>query len=248
MTNISKTCNELNLTWIRDNYEHELAEAARKNRTTQDLLERLLAGESEARQSRSTERRLRSARLPGVHTLDRFDWSWPKVINADHVRHIAGLSFLSSRKNVVFIGNVGLGKTHLASSIGRIACLRRHNVLFESAASIINTLVEAQGRGNFKTVFRRYTRPHLLIIDELGYLPVDRIGGELLFQVFGERYEKASTIITTNRAYNEWAPTFANDAALTSAVLDRVTHHCETVIIEGESYRQRDRLDMNITA
>ncbi len=247
MANIPKSCNELKLNWIRDNYESELAEAARKNRTTQDLLERLLAGESEARQARSTERRLRSAHLPGVHTLDTFDWSWPKKMNADHIRHVAGLSFLSSQKNVVFIGTVGLGKTHLASAIGRIACLRRHHVLFESAASIINTLIEAQTRGNFRSVFRRYTRPHLLIIDELGYLPVDRIGGELLFQVFGERYEKASTIITTNRAYNEWAPTFANDAALTSAVLDRVTHHCETVIIEGDSYRQKARLDMNET-
>ena len=89
---------------------------------------------------------------------------------------------------------------------------------------------------------RRYEKPQLLIIDELGYLPVDKIGAELLFQVFGSRYEKSSTIITTNRTYKEWAKTFANDAVMTSAVLDRILHHCETAIIEGESYRMKDRI------
>jgi DNA replication protein DnaC len=179
-----------------------------------------------------------------MHRLETFDWSWPSVINADHVRHLATLQFMKSQTNIVLIGTVGLGKTHIASAIGRLACLKNQSVLFASAASIINALSEAQQNGSFRTTLRRYTRPELLIVDELGYLPIDKIGGELLFQVFGERYEKASTIITTNRVYKKWSKTFANDAVLTSAVLDRIIHHCETVVIEGESYRMKDRIEL----
>ena len=243
MTPITKTCTELKMSWIRDNHQHELAEAARHNRTHQQLLERLLNGETEARRARATQRRLRTARLPGMHTLDAFDWTWPAKINADHIRHLAALGFLKSYTNIVFIGTVGLGKTHLASAIGRLACLSRQNVLFESAAAIVNNLTEAQNKGTLRMAMRRYSRPQLLIIDELGYLPVDRIGAELLFQVFGNRYEKASTIITTNRPYKDWTKTFANDAVMTSAVLDRIMHHCETVVIEGPSYRMKNRIE-----
>ncbi|MBW2690659.1 MAG: IS21-like element helper ATPase IstB [Deltaproteobacteria bacterium] len=243
MKSITTTCTELKLSWIRDNFQHELAEAARHNRTNQQLLERLLSGEAEARQSKATQRKLRAARLPGMHTLDAFDWTWPTKINADHIRHLASLNFMKSYTNIVFIGTVGLGKSHLASAIGRIACLRRQNVLFESAASIVNNLIEAQSKDMLRSAMRRYTRPQLLIIDELGYLPVDRIGAELLFQVFGDRYEKTSTIITTNRPYKDWTKTFANDAVMTSAVLDRIMHHCETVVIEGPSYRMKNRIE-----
>lgn len=243
MTDLSKTCTELKLAWIRDNYESEIANAARKNQSHQLLLERLLNGEAEARKTKATERRLRAAKLPGVHTLDTFDWAWPTKINADQIRHLAGLSFMHSQTNIVFIGTVGLGKTHLASAIGRLACLRRTNVLFEAAATIVNNLTEARSKGLLKTAMKRYEKPQLLIIDELGYLPVDKIGAELLFQVLGNRYEKASTIITTNRSYKKWTQTFANDAVMTSAVLDRILHHCETVIIEGPSYRMKHRVE-----
>lgn len=243
MNSIDFACKELKLGWIRENHEAETAEAARRNHSHQTFLERLLNGETEARKSRAAQRRLRAARLPGVHTLDAFDWTWPSKINADHIRHLAGLQFMSSCTNVVIIGNVGLGKTHLASAIGRLACQRRKSVLFESAAAIVNNLAEARGKGALRTAMRRYVQPQMLIVDELGYLPVDRVGAELLFQVFGDRYEKASTIITTNRSYRDWTKTFANDAVMTSAVLDRVMHHCETVVIEGTSYRMKNRVE-----
>lgn len=244
MNHIASICNQLKLGWIRDNHSTELADAARKNRTHQEFFERLLHGEAEARLSKAVQRRLKAAHLPGVHTLEAFDWTWPAKINADHIRHLASLSFMKSSTNIVFIGNVGLGKTHLASAIGRLACLHRHDVLFQSAAAIINNLAEAQTQGLIRLAIRRYARPQLLIIDELGYLPVDRIGAELMFQVLGERYEKAPTIITTNRPYKNWTETFANDATMTSAVLDRIMHHCETVVIEGSSYRMKNRLEL----
>ena len=238
-----KCMQQLKLSWMLGNHEAELAEAARKNRSHHDLLLRLLTGELEAAQARSIERRISLARLPARRNLDHFDWNWPKVINREQIQHLFTLAFLRQRQNVVFIGTVGLGKTHLALALALEACQHNHSVLFTSAVDIINTLVEARAGNRFRKAVRRYVAPTVLLIDELGYLPVDRVGAELLFQVLGERYEKGSTIITTNRVYKEWAKTFGNDATLTSAVLDRVVHHCETVHIEGKSYRLKDRID-----
>lgn len=242
-TKLKATLAELQLTWILDNHEHELAEAARKNRTSQDLLQRLLEGELDARHDRAIKRRLKEAKLKGVRCLDGFDFSWPAKINRDQVRHLFTLSFMRQTANVVFIGGVGLGKTHLAAALAREACLKRLPVLFTSAIDIVNHLTEARAHNNLAAAIRRYTRPKLMVIDELGYLPLDKVGAELLFQVFCARYEVASTIITTNRPYKEWTKTFANDATITSAVLDRVNHHCETVIIEGQSYRMKDKIE-----
>ena len=242
-TKLKEILAELQLTWVLDNHEYELAEAARKNRTAQDLLQRLLEGELDARHARAVKRRINDAKLKGVRTLDAFDFSWPSKINRDQVRHLFTLSFMRQTANVVLIGGVGLGKTHLAAALAREACLKRLPVLFTSAIDIVNHLAEARSHNSLAAAIRRYTRPKLMIIDELGYLPLDKVGAELLFQVFCARYETASTVITTNRAYKVWAKTFANDATITSAVLDRITHHCETVIIEGKSYRMKDRID-----
>jgi DNA replication protein DnaC len=234
---------ELQLTWMLDNHEIELADAARLNRTNHDLLQRLIAGELDARHARAIERRIRAAKLRDTRTLESFDFSWPTKINRDQVRHLFTLSFMRDKANVVFIGGVGLGKTHLAAALAREACRQRKSVLFTPAIDIVNNLHAASQRNNLSAAMRHYTRPQVLCVDELGFLPLDKVGAELLFQVFGERYETGSTIITTNRAYKDWAKTFANDAAMASAVLDRVTHHCETIVIEGKSYRMKDRID-----
>ena len=235
----------MKLTWMLENHEHELAEAARHNRSHHELLGRLLAGEIEAREARAIERRLRAAKLPVMGTMEEFDWTWPKQINRDQVQHLFTFSFMTQKANLVLIGTVGLGKTHIAVALAREACMRNCNVLFTPAVDIINALASARGHDSFQRTLRRYTRPDLLVIDELGYLPVDRVGAELLFQVLGKRYEQAATVITTNRAYKDWAKTFANDATLTSAVLDRVMHHCETVVIKGPSYRMKGRIEDN---
>jgi len=234
---------KLCLTWMVENSDHELAEGARLNRTPEEILNRLLDGETEARAVRAVNRRLKAAKLPGVKTLDGFDWTWPAEINRDQIRHLFTLSFMQTATNVVFIGGVGIGKTHLAAALAREACLKNRHVLFTQAVHIINDLADAQRQGMLKRAMKKYVKPALLVIDELGYLPVDRVGAELIFQVLGERYEKTSTVITTNRAYKHWAKTFADDATLASAALDRILHHSETIIIKGKSYRQKDRIE-----
>ncbi len=241
-TPLKEQMKKLCLTWMVENCDYELGEGARLNRTPEEILARLLNGETEARAVRAVNRRLKAARLPGVKTLDGFDWTWPSEINRDHIRHLFTLSFMHTATNVVFIGGVGIGKTHLAAALAREACMKNCPVLFTQAVHIINDLAEAQRQGMLKRAMKKYVKPALLVIDELGYLPVDRVGAELIFQVLGERYEKASTVITTNRVYKHWAKTFADDATLASAALDRILHHSETVIIKGKSYRQKDRI------
>ena len=242
-TQLKQELSELQLTWILDNHEIELADAARLNRTSHDLLHRLTRGELDARHARAIQRRIKESKLKGVRTLDGFDFSWPAKINREQVRHLFTLSFMRENANVVFIGGVGLGKTHLAAALAYQACMQRMPVLFTSAVDIVNQLTEARAHNNLGAAVRRYARPKLMVVDELGYLPLDKVGAEMLFQVFCARYEAASTIITTNRVYNKWPKTFANDATITAAVLDRITHHSETIIIEGDSYRTKDRIN-----
>jgi len=234
---------QLGLTWMLENCDHEIAEAARRNLPHHELLARLVAGECEARQARAVQRRIRAARIPAVRTIDTFDWNWPESINRDQVLHLFTLGFLRQKANVVLVGNVGLGKTHIAAALARTACERGHAVLCAQAVDIVNDLADARAKPGFARAIQRYAKPALLLVDELGYLPVDRVGAELLFQVLGARYERGSTVITTNRPFKDWAVTFANDATLASAVLDRVVHHCETVTITGRSYRMKDRIE-----
>jgi DNA replication protein DnaC len=141
------------------------------------------------------------------------------------------------------MGLVGLGKTHLATALGYAACQQGMNVLFANAIDVINTLSEAQNKGSLKSELRKYTTPSLLVLDEVGYLPIDQRGADLLFQVISARYERGSIVLTTNKAYKQWSSIFNGDSTITSAVLDRLLHHGETVIIEGSSFRMKDRIE-----
>jgi len=232
---------ELKLKWIAENLNAELVNAARKKTDPEKLLERLLAGELAAKKERAAQTRLRRARIPTLKTLDQFNFGWPEKINHDLVRHLFNLRFLEEKTNIVFIGTVGVGKTHLASALAYKVCQQGRNVIFTSAISMIQNLEGAIRKGALQMEMRKYANAHLLIIDELGYLPINRQGSNIMFQVINERYEKASTIITTNRAYQDWAQFFDDDPTATSALLDRILHHCETVVIEGDSYRMKDK-------
>jgi len=243
LTRLDAQLQRLQLHHIQSHYQALATKAAEQQSSHLDYLEQLVEGEATMRENRSIERRIRNARFPVIKTLDDFQWSWPKKINRQQIQNLFRLAFISTQTNVVFIGNVGLGKTHLSIALGHTACLKGHSVLFTTAVDIINTLAAAQSAGQLKRELRRYLRPSLLIIDELGFLPIDKHGADLLFQIISERYERAPVVITTNRAYKHWSQIFNNDSTLTSAILDRVLHHADTVIIEGKSFRMKDEID-----
>ena len=231
----------LKLVSVQEHYAPLATEAAQKQWTHVDYLARLMDAEALRRQELSIQRRLATARFPCVKTLDQFDWTWPKKINRTQVQNLFRLAFLPDHTNVIFMGGVGLGKSHLACALGHAACLAGHTVLFTTAVDIINTLTAAQAACRLKPELRRLLAPRILCIDEVGYLPIDKTGADLLFQVISQRYEQGSIILTTNQPYKHWPKIFNNDSTLTSAVLDRLLHHAETVIVEGKSYRMKDQ-------
>jgi len=208
-----------------------------------DYLATLVEGEAHVRRDRATKSRIRLARFPVIKTLEQFRWDWPTRINRLQVQNHFRLGFIQDKANVIFLGGVGLGKTHLATALGYTACLQGYSVLFASAIAVINTLAAAKSAGRLKVELKKYTKPALLILDELGYLPIDKVGADLLFQVISLRYEQGALIITSNRAFKEWPTIFNHDNTLTSAVLDRLLHHADTIIIEGKSFRMKDQLE-----
>jgi DNA replication protein DnaC len=233
----------LGLTFMAEQHSALATTAARDAVGHLDYLAGLTAGELNLRRDRATLRRLKSARFPVIKTLDQFSWSWPKKINRMAVQNLFRLQFVDDRANVIFLGTVGLGKTHLATALGYTACLAGKSVLFATAVDAINTLAAAQAANRLKAELKKYLTPSLLILDELGYLPIDKHGADLLFQIISQRYERGATIITSNRAYKQWPEIFNNDSTLTSALLDRLLHHAETMVIEGPSYRMKNQIE-----
>jgi DNA replication protein DnaC len=233
----------LQLPYIREHYEGLAKEAAKHGDSHVHYLEKLIEGEAHLREERRTQRRIRLARFPVLKTLEQFHWSWPKKINRLQVQNLFRLSFIEEKANVIFLGGVGLGKSHLTTALGYAACLAGHSVLFTTAIDAINTLTAAQATGQLKRELHKYLKPRVLLLDELGYLPIDKHGADLLFQVISGRYERGSIIITSNRAFKKWPEIFNNDSTLTSALLDRLLHHAETILIEGNSFRMKDQIE-----
>jgi len=233
----------LKLTYFEENLDAATRKAAEKQQTHEDYLHELAGGEVDRRSDNKIQRRIKAARFPVLKTLEGFDFSWPRKINPQAVKDLFGLRFVGEKANVILMGGVGMGKTHLGCALAHRACLADHTVLYTTAVDIINQLTAAMAAHNLKKELARYLKPQILVMDELGYLPIDKVGADLLFQVIGGRYEKASTVFTTNRPYKKWSEIFNNDTTLTSAILDRVLHHSHTIIIQGKSYRMKDKID-----
>ena len=190
MNDITEHLTYLKLPYIQEHYESIAQLAARKQWTHVHYLSELIKEEANLKKDRTIQRRIRMARFPVVKTLDQFEWSWPKKINRAQIQNLFRLKFIENQTNVVFIGGVGLGKTHLASALGYQACLKGYTVLFTSAIDSINHLISSQNNGQLKQELKKYLKPDLLIMDELGYLPIDNKGADLLFQIISQRYEQ----------------------------------------------------------
>lgn len=233
----------LKLPHIREEFASTAKHASSKDWGHVQYLASLIEGEAHKRQDRAIQRLIKKAGFPVIKTMDQFQWSWPAKINRAQINNLFRLAFIGDKANVIFLGGVGLGKTHLCIALGHAACLKGHSVIFTTAIEAINSLSAAQSAGRLRQELNKYTKPQLLILDELGYLPIDKNGADLLFQIFSNRYERGSMIITTNRAFKNWSEIFNNDATLTSAILDRLLHHAEPVVIEGKSFRMKERID-----
>jgi DNA replication protein DnaC len=193
------------------------------------------------RERRATERRIRQAKFPVVKTMDSFDFLAIPSLNKTLVLELARCEFLGRRENVLLLGNSGTGKTHLATGLAIAACRQRKRVRFTTAAALVNQLVDAQREQSLTRMLKRWAIVELIVIDELGYVPLAEVAAELLFQVIAERAEKAAVIVTTNLPFSEWPQVFTN-ATLCKAVLDRLTDQAHIIETGAESYRFRRTL------
>lgn len=239
---LKRNLDYLGLPYLREEIHNLLEEAAQKRTPLGDFFEQAIASEAARRRERATERRISNAHFPYRKSLNTFDWTHPEKINEELVRYIFNLDFIGRKGNAAFLGVTGVGKTHLLCALGLHACEKGYTVLFDTAANIINKLMAAQATGNIIKTLKTYTRPNLLCIDEIGYLPIGQLEANLFFQVISARYETGSIALTSNIAFKEWGKIFNNDTALTSAILDRILHHCEVVTIDGKSYRLQERV------
>jgi DNA replication protein DnaC len=234
---------ELKLHRIAELYQEVLNEAARKGSSMLDVLASLIGEEVIVRRQHALERRLRRSRLPRCKTLAEYDFNFPKRIPKQAVLRLFDCDFVGKQGCAVFIGPTGTGKSHLLNALGYAACEKGISVRFTRVVDMINTLTTSQINGTLDKTLRQYTIPQVLLLDELGYLPIDKRGADLLFQVVAARYECGSSVISTNRAFRDWGAIFDVDNTLATAMIDRLMHHGEAIVIQGDSYRTKDNPD-----
>ena len=206
-----------------------------------EVLSTLIAEEAVARSERALQRRIRQAHLPKRKTLQEYDFNFPKRIAKQKILRLFDCQFIEGHLCGIFIGPTGTGKSHLLNALGYAACEKGIAVRFTRVIDMINVLTTAQINGTLEKALRAYVNPSLLLLDELGYLPIDKRGADLMFQVVAARYESGSIVLTTNRAFRDWGKIFDVDNTLATAMIDRLMHHGEAIVIRGDSYRMKDK-------
>ena len=227
---------ELRLPTFLREYRKLAAQCAAENVDHPDYLLRLSELELIDRHQRMVQRRIRAARFPAVKSLDTFDFLAILSVNKQLVMELARCEYIEHRENVIAVGNSGTGKTHVALGLGLAACQKGMSVGFTTAAALVHELMEARDDRRLLNLQRQLARLRLLIIDELGFVPLSTTGAELLFEVFSQRYERGSVLVTTNLPFDEWTDVFGSER-LTGALLDRLTHHVHILEMNGDSYR-----------
>ncbi len=231
---------ELKLPEIARCYREVLDEAARNGSSMLEVLA-LLFGVEQTAPAAALQKRLHNARLPKQKTLAEYEFNFPKRIPKSAILRLFDCDFIPRHGCAVLIGPTGTGKSHLLTALGYTACERGYSVRHTRVVDLINHLTTAQINGLLGKALKTYVRPGLLLLDELGYLPIDKRGADLLFQVVAARYESGSIVITTNRPFREWGALFDMDSTLATALIDRLMHHGEAIVIQGDSYRMKDK-------
>jgi DNA replication protein DnaC len=239
---IVEYCKRLQLPTVGRQFSRLAQEAAKQNQTHLNYLEILLESELEERERNAVARRIREAQFPKVKTLEEFEFEKAPHIPTILIRSLAEGDYLKRSEPVLFLGEAGTGKTHLATGLAVAACRQRKRVRFTTAAALINELVEARNQNELKRVTNRWTRFDLVVVDEMAYVTVPESAAELLFQVIAGRAERAAVIVTTNLPFSEWSTMFPN-ARLCKAMLDRLTDQAHIIETGNESYRFRRTLE-----
>jgi len=233
---VTDAMQRLRLRSAADRLDAVLTDAARKEPTYLDFLDGILREELDAKQKRRLTMGIKIAHFPVVKTLEEFDFEFQPSLDARLVRELATGHFIAQAENVLLLGPPGVGKTHVGIAIGRAAIEAGHSVLFVTATALLTALSKAHAEGHFGDQLTFFAKPKLLIIDELGYLPLERATANLFFQLVAKRYERGSILLTTNQQVTEWGHVFG-DETIAAAILDRLLHHSHILTIKGESYR-----------
>lgn len=244
MSNYIKLTNNLEalkLERIKENLDKYIELINKKEKGVVDALYELTNLEIELMNEKAIYGCVRTAGFPFIKTFEDFDFSFQPTINKEQILDFKNLRFIENKENIIFVGSPGVGKTHLATSIGIIAAKNRDSTYFINCNDLISNLKKANSENRFMNRLNHYAKYKVLIIDEMGFLPIDSEGANMLFQLINKRYENHSTIITTNKPFGKWHEIFG-DVTLANAILDRLLHHSHIININGNSYRLKDKM------
>ena len=225
---------------IIDNY---LEQAIHNKTNIVECLDHILQEEALSKKKRAVANQIQMSGFPFRKTLNMFDFSFQPSINKEQIMELATMRFIENKENVVFLGTPGVGKTHLAVALGIIAAENRYSTYYINCHNLISQLNKAHFENRLQEKLKTFAKYKVLIIDEIGYLPMDIQGANLFFQLIAKRYEKNSTIFTSNKPFSTWNEIFS-DITIASAILDRILHHCQVINIKGESYRLKERKEL----
>jgi len=237
MDQLHENLKSLRLNYLSEHLDEFLINCEKSSLKPLDMIDRMAELEILERNQRSTSQRIKTAKIGKFRHIQEFDWDHPKSINKDLVMGLFSLDFLKENRNIVIAGPQGMGKTLISKNLAYQAATKGYNSLFKTAAQIVMDLSSAESSVALVRKLKVYTRPKLLVIDEIGYLSFDQKSADLIFEIVNRRYENGSIIITTNLAFKDWGEIFPGSPCVT-AMIDRLTHHCEIIKLTGDSYRR----------